>query len=138
MGTFQNTLHFLSFSFFPLLAIFCQFKNKATNHCNNGLLPTSSAFLCWRLKDNTHILLQKGHNDWEDSLGRCSPTFFLKDKFCFFDDKMFFGQFSTVILTNFAIQGEIFTKIFDITNMKIKSLWITQKKMQLVCNQTRW
>ncbi len=121
---------FFHFLFFHFLAIFCQFKNKAANHCNNGLLPTSSAFLCWRLKDNTQIILQKGQ--WLGGLARVVlPHFFKKKRnFAFLTINYFLGNFgwtsfSTVISTNFAIQGENFTQNFDITNMKIKTLWIT-------------
>jgi hypothetical protein len=76
------------------LAIFFQFKNKATNHCNNGLqLPTSSAFLCWRLKDNTQILPQKGQ--WLGGpTGVVLPHFKKKKRIsAFFYDKLFFGKF---------------------------------------------
>jgi hypothetical protein len=75
---------FFHFLFFHFLAIFCQFENKTANHCNNVLLPTSSTFLCWRLKDNTHILLQKGQ--WLGGLARpVLPHFFFFFFFnCFF------------------------------------------------------
>jgi len=64
-------------------------------------------------------------------MGYYLPHFiFLKENFHLFDDKLFFGKFwmnviFSVILTNFAIQGENFTKNFDITNMKIITLWIS-------------
>jgi len=84
---------FFLFLFFHFLAIFCQFENKAANHCNNGLLPTSSTFLCWGLKDNTQIFLQKGQ--WLGGLARAVlPHFiFYNFFFCFFDSKLFFGKF---------------------------------------------
>ncbi len=65
------------------------------------------------------------------TMGYYLPHFIvLKEKFHLFDDKLFFGKFwmnviFSVILTNFAIQGENFTKNFGITNMKIITLWIT-------------
>ncbi len=109
---FKIHFNFFLFLFYNFLAIFFQFKNKATNHCNNGLLlPTSSAFLCWRLKDNT--------------TGVVLPHFKKKKRIsAFLMINCFLGNFgwtsfSSVISTNFAIQGENITKLFDITNMKI-------------------